>query len=529
MINAIKNSFIGKLFSTLFSWYPHSLCGRSSAFLKAQYQTSKTKRLVRRFCITENRSIYSVYGRTMTLLANKLRFFGPMLQNSLFVRTLYRIGAFLKKAVSQSFLLRPLRNLTMRRFIILCLVATIPVDYFCRNVVPSLTIVASAWDEMLILGAFLYLLYDCAISQHKVLAKTTPVDAYLLLFMAVGFVLMCITCPYPKVAFDGYRAVCQYMVWFFLMIRLISDDGDCKTFYYALSVLGIALALHGIYQFIIAVPIPSGWVSQTESAVRTRVFSIVGSPNILGSLFVLLAPMVAALAYYLENIYLKLLAWCGVGVMCLSLLFTFSKGAWIGMAVAVIIFAFFIDRRLISLMLVGAAGAVCFVPSVANRITYLFTSDYVAASMSGGRMVRWETGRLLLQESNKWLGFGLGRFGGAVAMQNQILDKTDTFEYFYMDNYYLKTAVEMGYIGLIFFIILLAGLLIWLLRSVGRIHHDKMSLLGYGMFAGMCGVLVHCYFENIFEVPYMVSYFWAMGAAVFYLGYFRKRSTGLQS
>ena len=43
------------------------------------------------------------------------------------------------------------------------------------------------------------------------------------------------------------------------------------------------------------------------------------------------------------------------------------------------------------------------------------------------------------------------------------------------------------------------------------------------MFAGMCGVLVHCYFENIFEVPYMMAYFWSMAAAVMYLGYFRKR------
>ena len=111
-------------------------------------------------------------------------------------------------------------------------------------------------------------------------------------------------------------------------------------------------------------------------------------------------------------------------------------------------------------------------------------------------------------------------------MQNQVIEETETFEYFYMDNYYLKTLVEMGYIGLIFFIILLVGLVLWCLRSIGRTGYnqtDRTRVLAVSMFAGMCGVLVHCYFENIFEVPYMMAYFWSMAAAILYLGYFRKR------
>ena len=39
--------------------------------------------------------------------------------------------------------------------------------------------------------------------------------------MAVGFLLMSIIDPYPAIAFEGYRAVVEYMVWFFLIIRLV--------------------------------------------------------------------------------------------------------------------------------------------------------------------------------------------------------------------------------------------------------------------------------------------------------------------
>ena len=166
----------------------------------------------------------------------------------------------------------------------------------------------------------------------------------------------------------------------------------------------------------------------------------------------------------------------------------------------------------------AGVGALLAIPSIANRITYLFTADYLAASRRAGRVIRWSKGLKLLQESNPVLGFGLGRFGGAVAMQNKVIEETKDFSYFYMDNYYLKTLVEMGYLGLAFFILLLFGLVLWSLRSIGRTGYtkgDRTRVLAVSMFAGMCGVLVHCYFENIFEVPYMMAYFWSMAAACF--------------
>lgn len=37
----------------------------------------------------------------------------------------------------------------------------------------------------------------------------------------------------------------------------------------------------------------------------------------------------------------------------------------------------------------------------------------------------------------------------------------------------------------------------------------------------MAGVLVHCYFENIFEEPYMMAIFWTIAAMTVYLGFLR--------
>ena len=111
-------------------------------------------------------------------------------------------------------------------------------------------------------------------------------------------------------------------------------------------------------------------------------------------------------------------------------------------------------------------------------------------------------------------------------MQNQVLDNV---QYFYLDNYYLKTLVETGYLGLGAFIIMLLGMIVTSCRSICRTgaqwkqKANRNYPLVVGMFGGLCGVLVHCFFENIFEEPYMMVYFWAIAAMIVYFGFLRDK------
>jgi len=112
--------------------------------------------------------------------------------------------------------------------------------------------------------------------------------------------------------------------------------------------------------------------------------------------------------------------------------------------------------------------------------------------------------------------------------------------------------------------LLIAGLLIWALRAVYHSGTERLSgldplvqpgenqnvydylaqageyqkgrdplvkvvgnkkAMAVGIFSGLCGVLVHCYFENIFEEPYMMAYFWGMAAMLMYLGFFSGKNS----
>ena len=111
----------------------------------------------------------------------------------------------------------------------------------------------------------------------------------------------------------------------------------------------------------------------------------------------------------------------------------------------------------------------------------------------------------------------------------------DYVQYFYLDNYYLKTLVETGYLGLSGFIIMLLGMIAASCRSICRTgkqwkaKQNRNYPLVCGMFCGLLGVLVHCFFENIFEEPYMMVYFWAIAAMIVYFGFLRDEKKEAQT
>ena len=199
--------------------------------------------------------------------------------------------------------------------------------------------------------------------------------------------------------------------------------------------------------------------------MRTRVYSIFSNPNIMGAYMILFAPMTIGLAYACERPSQKVLFWlCGLA-MCAGCLFTMSRGAWLALAIAAVLFALLIDRRLLALMLVCGAVA-CTLPFVRSRIA------------RGGRAKRWATAIGYLKTTDPVFGMGYGMYGGAVAVQNPVLPWV---EYMYVDNYYVKILTENGIIGVTAFGMMLLGLVGNGLRACVRKDPLVAALRGHAV------------------------------------------------
>ncbi len=519
MDNILNGCFIASLCRAFSRAFPGSVAGKLVAVIKNSYMTSYTRKVVSAFLLKTPKIVYSRIYALFSKLNAALSKLGPVFEESFIIslaRKLFSCGL-----LEGSLVVSGLKKLGMRGLLLVCFALYLPLDVFIRDVL-GIAFLSSIWDEAFLLFCVGYILWDIISSKGRIKPRITPLDGPLLFFMAAGLLVMAVVSPKLSVAISGYRAVCQFMLWFFVLIRLFKSEKDIKVMYFSICAMAVAVALHGIYQYITNVPMPEAWVAKAEMGVRTRVFSITGSPNIMGALMVMTAPMLAACAYYSKKLWVKCFMWGATGLICLATLFTFSRGAWFGLTIAVVVFALLVDLKLLVFAAIGILGVIFCVPEISNRITFLFTSDFAAANSTGGRGERWNIG-ISLWRQNRIFGFGLGRYGGAIAMQNQ---EIENIVYYYMDNYYLKTLTEMGLIGLISYVWLLLKSVVWSIRSIFKTRKSGIAVLSSGIVAGASGVLAHSFFENIFEVPYMNAYFWGLLAIVMFLGFLKKSIKG---
>lgn len=395
------------------------------------------------------------------------------------------------------------------------------IDYVLRSFVGGA--LASAWDEAYFLALILLWLYKWAFCRKEKPFKAAPMDLPIVIFFSVMLVVLIVNSPDFSISLEGFRAIVQYVLWYFVVLQLVRDEKGARSLtVFFVAIVGL-MAIHGVYQYIIGVEMPAGWVDQNEAGVRTRVYSILTSPNIFGSLLTLASPMAVSLCLSEKARGRKILFGFLALMMIASLVFTSSRGAWIGFAVAFVVYVLLNDKRLLVPGIIAMVLVIVLVPSVGNRITYMLSPEYIESSLRGGRLVRWLTGLRIL-EFYPVFGLGLGHFGGAVAMNHALSTVVDVevVNTFYMDNYYLKTAVEAGIVGLAAFVMLMYQVFINGLRVVKMTEGGSFHTLACGILAGLSGVIVHNWVENVFEVPLMTTVFWMFAGVLMAVWYSNK-------
>lgn len=374
------------------------------------------------------------------------------------------------------------------------------------NVLRKVGILAGSWDELtfiLITGTWI-----CRMAWDKQARyRFSALDWYLAAFVGTAFFLFLVRSPDTTIAIEGLRAVIEYLFWFFVAINLFKTERQVRILTFGFIVIVTGIALHGIYQYIVGVPIPPQWVDQAETGITTRVYSIIGSPNILGSLMVMTIPIVISLAFTVKAWWKRIFFTGLTGLMGLCLLFTYSRGAWLALIGALFYYGMVHNRKVLVLLLIAAVISPIAVPSVQQRIAYMLNPEYAQSSQKGGRLGRWQKAYNQAIKKSPVVGVGLGRFGGAVAM-NRLPNA------FYVDSYYVKTMAEMGALGL--------GMMLWLFLNTMRFGTNAyrraptlyLRNLGAGIMAGLLGLLLHNVVENVFEVPMINTYFWFFAGMV---------------
>ncbi|WP_051322015.1 O-antigen ligase family protein [Alicyclobacillus contaminans] len=366
------------------------------------------------------------------------------------------------------------------------------IDYTLRHV-PGLSLLGSIWDKLL-------LVVMAALAGVRYISGYRP--RWLLWhrfagwFLLLGLAVMFAGLASLGVSVNGLKMDVYYMLYAFLIPFLVAPE-DVPRLLHAGAILAILIGLHGIYQYITKAPIQRGWTDVGET-VRSRVYSVLQSPNELASYMALMTPLLAGMALYETHRIRKWIYGAGVLICGLTMLLTFTRAAWVALALAVFLMAVLFERRLLIALIVFVA-VVYFLPPIHHRISDLLSPVYWIKSSQSGRIYRWVTA-FDKMGTNPLFGIGTGRFGGAIASQS--------YGSLYSDNYYAKIMAEMGIVGLTLFVAMHIALIRDLFRRAIQTAVGRARYVLIGGTTGLIAMLIHNSMENVFEfAPNVFAYF----------------------
>ena len=136
------------------------------------------------------------------------------------------------------------------------------------------------WDELFLILLIALWGFKWVLYRKEEGFKMTPLDLPVFIFITAMVFVLIVNSPDFSISLEGFRAVVQYVLWYFIVIQLLRTEKGARNLCILFTLVCFTLALHGVYQYIIGVEMPAGWVDSKEAGVRTRVYSILGSPNV---------------------------------------------------------------------------------------------------------------------------------------------------------------------------------------------------------------------------------------------------------
>ena len=385
--------------------------------------------------------------------------------------------------------------------VMLLVAAAFPwVDWVARRALGGF---GAAWDDAFLL-LFVLLLLACVITRRRWVLWTVPIMLPALLALAAALASVVLRHVPNNVAVFALRLVFQPMAFYFLGFLFPKNRRWVRWTVSIFLLAGVALALHGIYQYVTHAPIPKLWLDAREAAIGTRAFSIVENPNGLGAVLLIgvLVSMSLALAPRLGPRRRSVMGLTCVILLCGEAV-TFSRGGWLGLIAGVVALLVLAYRRyLVPLIGAGVLGWFVMPRTMINRLTFAFSSTYIAQSMMFGRLYIWAYA-LRSVAAHPLFGVGLGVFGGTSAVR---------FRYgtLWVDNFYLQLAAEGGLILLAFFLWTLLAAARGLVQGYRATTDPYMKALTAGVFGGFVAVAAANLTASVWETLTVSVGFWFM-------------------
>ncbi len=279
-----------------------------------------------------------------------------------------------------------------------------------------------------------------------------------------------------------------FIMSYFLIANLINNERIMKKMLVLMIAAFFICSAVGVYQNFFGVADTTWTDTDMFSDIETRVVSTFENPNVFGEYLIMLMPIVVSyfiISHGLKNkSALAIVLSCGIS----ALVFTWSRGAWLGLIFSLLLYLMVINKRAIALYLMGVAALPFALPFLPTSILERFSSigDMTDTSTSY-RVYIWEAVGDML--GDWWLG-GIGVGTGAFGKVYPSYALSGIEAAPHSHNLYFQIFLELGIFGFIAFLLViflsLSKCSSYLLRGANR----EIKLVSSAATVGILAILV---------------------------------------
>jgi Lipid A core - O-antigen ligase and related enzymes len=301
-----------------------------------------------------------------------------------------------------------------------------------------------------------------------------------------------------------------FMLGYFLVVNLIRTSEWVKRCVISIVMSSFIVAIYGVYENFFGMADTTWQDEEMFEDIRGRVVSTFENPNVLAEYLIMTLLFTGVMFLISKNIGKKVmyLGMAGIGAACL--IFTWSRGAWLGLLIGAFIFLLIYNSKSILLMIFGVM-AVPFLPFVLpqNIIDRFLSIGSIKDTSTSYRVNIWRAVIDMIQDHFA-SGIGVGEGAFAVVYPEYSLAGIESAPHSH--NLFLQIVVEVGVFGLLVFI---AAVIIYmqgnfsLYNRIGFIKRYKADrLLSAAGFSGIVSVLAQGMTDYIWYNYRVFFVFW---------------------
>lgn len=336
----------------------------------------------------------------------------------------------------------------------------------------------------------------------------SPIHRYILLYAAVYLAGTCFSVHLAGSLKPGLLTV-AFVLFAVVLSNAVTGRSQVDTLVFLLVAAGTVVSAYGICQYLFGWGYQSAaWVdSDMFSSITFRVPSTLGNPNMLGQYLLLMIPLGGAKLLSAKDWGRRIFYLCCCGIMCLCMILTFSRGAWLGLLFAGMVFVVLWQPRILVLVPVLVPIALAVLAAVLpESVISRFTSiGDMGDNSTSYRVYIWMGTLAMLKDY--WL-CGIGPGDAAFNMVYPAYSYNGIVAP-HAHNLFLQIVCDVGITGLLVFALLLFVYFRMMCRALSRERNHTSKMLQLAATAGTCGFLVQAMTDYSFYNYRVMFLFWA--------------------